>query len=250
EEMAKYATHMALLDEGQLILQGSPKKVLYSKKFEKVLTAPLSIKTAKVLMDNKKLKDKILGWGELVNKVKLGRKKKKKVRQRKEPILALENVSYLYPETKSGVSDINLKIYKNEILGIIGPNGSGKTTLAKLLLGLVKPKKGKIKLNGQVITKLSVSDRAKLIGFVTQDPMDMFFEINIKDECAAGPKFLELLEPEKRAEKTLKNLGLWKYKERHPDSISGGEKSLLGLADILVNNPEILLLDEPEFGLD
>lgn len=251
EEFTRHATRMALLDKGKMIIEGKPEEVLYSQEIEKVLTAPLSIKTAKALIEKKKLNEKTLSWQDLLNKSVFRTTRKRKIKRKpEEKILLLGNVSYLYPETKRGVKDINLEVFQNEILGIVGANGSGKTTLAKLILGLLKPKKGKIELGEKHIVKLSISDRAKNIGYVTQDPMDMFFEVNIWDEVAAGPKFLKLSNPKNRAEKVLKDLNLWQYKEKHPDSLSGGEKSLLGLADILVNNPEILLLDEPEFGLD
>lgn len=251
EEVARYATHMALLDKGRLVLTGSPEKVLYSQKMEEILTPPLSVKTAKALIEKKKLKEKTLGWQDLLNKTTFKQSGfKSKSKKKEETILKLKNISFTYPGTKRGLKEINLKVNKNEILGIVGANGSGKTTLAKLILGLLKPKIGKIELSGEEITKLSTSERAKKIGYVTQDPMDMFFEINIWDEVAAGPKFLKLSQPKERAEKILKELNLWPYREKHPDSISGGEKSLLGIADILVNDPEILLLDEPEFGLD
>jgi len=251
EEVARYATQMALLDKSKLVLAGKPEEVLYSPKLEEILTMPLSVKTAKALIEKKKLKERVVSWQDLQKKIvfKQARKKKKK-KEKGETILNLEKVTFTYPGTKRGLKEINLKVNKNEILGIVGANGSGKTTLAKLILGLLKPKRGKIELSGEEITKLSTSERARKIGYVTQDPMDMFFEINIWDEVASGPKFLKLSEPKKRAERTLKELNLWQYKEKHPDSISGGEKSLLGIGDILVNDPEILLLDEPEFGLD
>jgi energy-coupling factor transport system ATP-binding protein len=251
EEVARYATQMALLDKGKLILEGKPEEVLYSPKLEEILTTPLSVKTAKALIKKNKLKEKVVSWQDLLDRTNFKQaRKKKQIKKKEETILNLENVFYSYPGTREGVKDINLKLNKNEILGIVGANGSGKTTLAKLILGLLKPKKGKIKLAGKDITKLSTFERAKKIGYVTQDPMDMFFEVNILDEVAAGPKFLKLSEPKKRAERILKELNLWQYREKHPDSISGGEKSLLGIGDILVNEPEILLLDEPEFGLD
>lgn len=246
EEIARYATQMALLDKGNLIMSGKPEQVLYSQELEKILTTPPSVKIAKTLK-----KKRVLSWEGLLDEVKFKTKKsKKKKRIPKEQILDLENISYFYPGTRKGVKDINLRIYKNEILGIVGANGSGKTTLAKSILGLLKPKRGKIELGGKNISKLSTSERAKKIGYVTQDPMDMFFETNIWDEVAAGPKFLDFPQPKEKAKKVLKKLNLWQYKDKHPDSISGGEKSLLGIADILVNEPEILVLDEPEFGLD
>ncbi len=251
EEVARYATQMALLNKGKLVLEGKPEEVLYSSKLEEILTIPLSVKTAKALIKKKKLKEKVVSWQDLEKRVAFKQvRKKKKIKGKKEAILNMENVSYFYSGTRRGVKDINLEINDNEILGVVGANGSGKTTLAKLILGLLKPKKGKIELKGNEISKISASEKAKKIGYVTQDPMDMFFEVNIWDEVAAGPKFLKLSQPKERAGKILKQLNLWQYREKHPDSISGGEKSLLGISDILVNDPEILLLDEPEFGLD
>lgn len=167
-----------------------------------------------------------------------------------KPILELKNISFFYPESNNGVKDVSLSISEDEILGLIGANGSGKTTLAKIILGLLKPKKGKIEFGRKEITKLDVFKRARRIGYVTQDPIEMFFENSVFEEVRAGPKFLSLFNPEKKAEKALKLLNLWHYKDKHPDSLSGGEKRLLSIADILVNDPEILILDEPEFGLD
>jgi energy-coupling factor transporter ATP-binding protein EcfA2 len=147
EEVARYTTHMALLDKGKLILTGKPEEVLYSSKIEEILTTPLSVKAAKALIKKKKIKKKIVSWQDLQPEIALKTTRKKKAKKKqKEKILSLENISYFYPGTRRGVRDINLKINKNEILGIVGANGSGKTTLAKLILGLLKPKKGKIGL--------------------------------------------------------------------------------------------------------
>ena len=143
-----------------------------------------------------------------------------------------------------------MPFYEKEIVGIIGANGSSKTTLAKLILGLLKPQQGKIELKGKDITKLSTSERAKQIGYVTQNPIDMLFEENVLKECMFGPKCLKLDNPEKRAKDTLAKMDLLKYKDKHPDSLSGGERSKLAIADILASQGAILVLDEPEFGLD
>ncbi len=250
EHIAEYADRMVLLNEGKLVEEGKPEQVLYSKRLDEILTAPLSIKAAKLLQSKKKLKEKILGWQQLIAKIKLRCRDIRKIKRSSGMMLQLQDISFSYPEGKKGIAGVNLSVSKNEILGIVGANGSGKTTLAKLILGLLKPSRGKITLSGEEITRQDVSQRARRIGYVTQDPIDMFFETNVLAECAFGPKCFGMSSPEKRAEATLKSLNIYKYKDSHPDSLSGGEKSLLGMADILVSDPEILLLDEPEFGLD
>jgi len=251
EQVSRFADKIILMKEGRLVLEDSPREVLYDKKLEEILTAPLPVKIAK-----KRGLEGVIDWQKLVKNFKLKKKtetphKKPSVSRGKEKsILGLRNISFDYPEGITGIKNVNLDIYQGEILGIIGANGSGKTTLAKVILGLLTPSKGEIKLRNKNITKIDTSQRAKSIGYVTQDPMEMFFEISVLNECMFGPKCLGLSNPEKRAKETLRKLDLLKYKDKHPDSLSGGEKSKLAIADILVNNPEILLLDEPEFGLD
>lgn len=243
----EHTTHMGVMNEGKLVLSGDPKDIVYSDDFSKIMPAPLFVNLAR----NCGVSNKPLSWEELLpNLGALNVQNKDIENEKTEEKLVLDNVSFNYPGTKKGVDTVSISMNKGEILGIVGANGSGKTTLAKAILGLVTPSSGKVVLNRVDITKLSLDERARKIGYATQDPLDMFFENTLVDEVAAGPKFLNIDEPKFLAEKALEQFDLLKYKEKHPDSISGGEKSKLGIADILVNNTEILLLDEPEFGLD
>lgn len=245
-QIAKIATHMGVLSEGKLVLNDTPKKVLYSNDFSKILPQPLFIQAAKKIG----LAKRPLSWKEILPEIKIKSTKKKQVTLQKEKILSLENISFTYPDSKEGVQNINFTLTKGQIFGIVGSNGAGKSTLAKVILGLLKPKRGQIIFKGTNITHLPIETRAKHIGYLTQDPTDMFFESTLLDEVSAGPKFLNQLNPIKKAEEMLKLFRLWQYKDKHPDSISGGEKSRLGLADIVANDTSILILDEPEFGLD
>jgi energy-coupling factor transport system ATP-binding protein len=247
ENISGKADELVLINKGKIIKKDTLKQLLYYQDFDKVLELPLSIKASKKL----KIKNKPVNWTEVLKNKKFKTKlKSSELKKNKKIILKLENINFHYPNSSNGVENINLKLYKNEVLGLIGSNGSGKTTLAKIILGFLKPNKGKVILNNENIKKLNTKQKAKKIGYVTQDPIDMFFEESLIKEVSFGPKCLELNNPEKIAEKTLEKLSLIKYKDKHPDSLSGGEKSLLGIADILANDPEILLLDEPEFGLD
>lgn len=245
-QIAGIATHMAVLSAGKLILNDTPEKTIYSNSFSKILPQPLFVQAAQKIG----LAQNPLSWKEILPQIKLKLAAIKPAARQKENLLSLENITYTYPESKEGIHNVNLDVARGQIFGIIGPNGSGKSTLAKVILGLLKPKSGRVMFEGTNITRLPTETRAQSIGYLTQDPSDMFFESTLLNEVSAGPKFLNLPDPHKKAEETLKLFKLWQYKDKHPDSISGGEKSRLGLADIYANNTSILILDEPEFGLD
>lgn len=243
EQVARYADRIALMSKGKIVMEGKTREVLYSKKLEEVLAIPSSIRVAKSL----KLRNVIDWLGLRDTKLKINKEKVKE--QKQLDLIELDNISYSY-NGRLALDNISLSVKKGEIFGLIGPNGSGKTTIAKIILGLLKPKNGNIILNGKNITKLETYERARKIGYVTQNPIEMLFESSVLLECSFGPKCLGMKDPEERAKKTLEILSLIKYKDKHPDSLSGGERSKLAIADILVNEPEVLLLDEPEFGLD
>ncbi|MBI4099584.1 ATP-binding cassette domain-containing protein [Candidatus Microgenomates bacterium] len=241
------ATQIVVIKDGDLVLQGPPKKVFYSDLLSSILPPPLFVQASQKL----KLTDRPLSWQGLLPKTTARRTRTNKtLSPTSRPLLSLKNVSFIYPDSHRGIKSVSVNVNKGEIFGLIGANGSGKTTLAKLIIGLLRPQSGQVFLDNTNVTHLPIHQRARSIGYVTQDPLDMFFETDLWKEVAAGPRFLGLPDPKSLAHQTLQELNLWKYKDVHPDSISGGEKSLLGLADIFVFNPMVLLLDVPEFGLD
>ena len=166
----------------------------------------------------------------------------------KPSAVELLGVSYIYPNGNVGVSGLDLRIYQGEIVGIVGHNGSGKSTLAKLILRIIEPTGGVIKVYGQDIRR--IGQIAKAIGYVTQNPGDMLFETNVLAECSFGPENLGFPNPSEAALLALRELRIDEHVGRDPRSLSGGQQRLLSLADILACEPRILILDEPEFGLD
>ncbi len=164
-------------------------------------------------------------------------------------MLKVEDLCYEY-ESGFKLKNINFEVKGGESIGIVGENGSGKTTLVKNLIGLLRPKSGKILLNGRDTSKMSVAEIARTIGFVFQNPDNQIFASTVKEEVSFGPQNLKMDNIEEIVEDVLKKTDLFKYKDSHPFKLSGGEKQRLALASILVMNPKILILDEPTSGLD
>ena len=153
-------------------------------------------------------------------------------------------------QLKNIINGINLKIDEGKFVAITGPNGSGKSTLTKLIVGIIKPTSGQILYNGQDITEMSITDRAKLgISFAFQQPV-RFKGIKVLDllRIAAG-KQLTISE----ACEYLSEVGLCArdYINREVDaSLSGGELKRIEIATIIARGTELSVFDEPEAGID
>lgn len=131
------------------------------------------------------------------------------------------------------------------IVGIIGENGAGKTTLIKTLSGVLKSKKGKVKLNQKVLSK---KERMKRSYFVMQDVDYQLFTDSVKEELLLGNKRNDILE--RNIKDVLSVLELTDYEDKHPMSLSGGQKQRVSIAAAAVNNADIIFFDEPTSGLD
>lgn len=172
----------------------------------------------------------------------------------KDLIINLENISYTYPASDTIVLDhLDLKLYRGNRIGVIAPNGSGKTTLFNIIMGLVKPDAGNIEIFGnQVCSEKDFEKVRRKIGLLFQDSDDQLFSPTVLEDVAFGP--LNLGQNPDKAKKialnTLDELGLNGFENRITYKLSGGEKRMVALATILAMKPEVLLLDEPNTGLD
>ena len=168
-------------------------------------------------------------------------------------MLELKNVSYEVDEEndyKEIIKDLSLKVNNKKFIAVTGPNGGGKSTLAKLIVGIYKPTSGRIFFNGEDITEMSITDRAKAgISFAFQQPV-RFKGIKVKDliSLASGKKISVA-----KACDYLSEVGLCAkdYIDREVDaSLSGGEIKRIEIATLLARDKELAVLDEPEAGID
>lgn len=164
-------------------------------------------------------------------------------------MLELKNVSF-FKDNKHILKNINLKIDNSKLIAITGPNGSGKSSLAKIIMGIFTPDSGQILFNGQDITNLDITERAKLgIGFAFQQPV-RFKGLTVKDliNIAAGNN-IKLSE----ACDYLSDVGLCakEYLNREiTSSLSGGELKRIEIAMLAAKKSKLTVFDEPEAGID
>ena len=155
---------------------------------------------------------------------------------------------------KDVLKGVNLKIYKNEILCIMGGSGSGKSVMMKHLMGIIKPDKGEIIIDGENLTSASENESREIIskfGILFQGAA-LFDSMNIFDNVAFGMRRKRIPEEEikKIVPEMLKQLGLKNIELKLPSELSGGMQKRAGLARSLAVNPEIMLYDEPTTGVD
>jgi cobalt/nickel transport system ATP-binding protein len=168
-------------------------------------------------------------------------------------VIDLENIALSYPDGRSVLSEVSFQLPEGARAGLIGPNGSGKTTLFHLIMGLVPPTRGSIRLFGrQMQTEKDFRRARKKIGLVFQNADDQLFSPTVIEDVAFGPLNLGASSAQTReiAQETLEQLNLSGFEDRIAYRLSGGEKKLVALATVLAMDPELLLMDEPTTGLD
>jgi energy-coupling factor transport system ATP-binding protein len=170
----------------------------------------------------------------------------------------LHDVTYSYQtKNRSGrsvIDGVNLFIQQGECVGVIGHEGAGKTTLLQLMMGLLKPVGGTIKVDGVDIWRKQelVSELRRQIGFAFQFPEQQFFRETVEDELRYAPENFGNLAGFMKPGEALSAFGIHpeQYLNRSPFSLSMGEARLIALSTLLMTRPQALLLDEPTVGLD
>ena len=171
----------------------------------------------------------------------------------KQPFIQFRDVSFSYSPSRPVLRGVDFSLFPDERVALVGPNGAGKTTFLHLLVGLLKPDKGRIWAFGK--ERRSEQDFYEVrvrAGLVFQDSDDQLFCPTVLEDVAFGPLNLGKSPQEATdiSRKVLQGLGMDGFEERITHKLSYGEKRLIALATVLAMEPAVLLLDEPTNGLD
>jgi ABC-type multidrug transport system ATPase subunit len=164
--------------------------------------------------------------------------------------IAINNLTQVYENGKTALDDINLEITSG-LFGLLGPNGAGKTTLMRILVTLIKPTLGKISINEYDLQKDRKHIR-RLLGYLPQD-FSTFPKIRTWEFLDYSARLVGLKSRTHRLQKVdelLEKVGLFDARDRLANKLSGGMKRRLGIAQALIGDPKILVVDEPTTGLD
>ena len=169
------------------------------------------------------------------------------------PLIEMQDVSAGYSNGHAVFENLSLRLEPGERLGLTGPNGCGKTTLLRLLVGLLKPLSGSVRIFGnEPRTEQDFGAVRREVGLLFQDSDDQLFCPTVHEDVAFGPFNLGLSHAQvhKVVHETLDLLGLRELEGRITYQLSHGQRRLVALATILAMKPRVLLLDEPTTGLD
>jgi len=256
----RYVNRVVVMDRGLIIVDAPPREAFTSPKTRAVgVAVPRVLELSERLMKRgiplkrlpltiedllEELQGRLRrggGWGG--GEVKAGAA---------EPIIEVEDVSYIYPNGVKALEDINLRINRGEFVAIMGENGAGKTTLVKHFIGLLKPTEGRVIVDGVDTSQVTVASLARKVGLVFQNPDDQLFAESVEEEIAFALRNFGYSDDivAKRVDWALHLLDIERYRDSSPFTLSGGERKRVALASVLAWDPEIVVLDEPTIGQD
>lgn len=172
----------------------------------------------------------------------------------REPIVFLSHVTAGY-NGHIALEDVSFTVHRGQFVAVLGPNGAGKTTLLRVILGIVRPQAGIVRVFGKPPWRLR--EERRLIGYVPQMSLtDLHFPVTAWDVVMMGrfsrigPTRWPGAEDREAVARAMQRVGVWHLKDRPFGQLSGGQRQRVLLARALVNEPELLLLDEPTAGVD
>ncbi len=168
-------------------------------------------------------------------------------------LIELDDVYFAYPGYAPVLQGASLALKEGERLSLTGANGAGKSTLLRVIVGLLKPSRGRVHAFGaERREEADFHDVRRLAGYVFQDPDDQLFCPTVAEDVAFGPLNLGKSRDEAMTivERVLDQLHILSFRDRITHKLSGGEKRLVTLAAVLAMEPQVLLLDEPSNALD
>ncbi|HPT32098.1 MAG TPA: ABC transporter ATP-binding protein [Prolixibacteraceae bacterium] len=165
--------------------------------------------------------------------------------------ISIEHLEKIYGNGNAALKDINLEI-SNGMFGLLGPNGAGKSTLMRILVTLMKPSSGKVIVNGQLDLQKNRREIRAMLGYLPQD-FRFFAALKTWEFLDYTARLAGMTIRSKRHEavdRMLEEVGLFEARDRNANRLSGGMKRRLGIAQALINDPKIIIVDEPTTGLD
>lgn len=243
EEVMPLAQDLVYMENGQIVAQGPVQESLkILADYEKIKNKPLAMETSfpvalRVYIKSREKEEETVpvsvGQGrQWLSGKRVVTSEHKETYEETETVITVQGVDFSYEKGKKVLEHLDWQVKKGSIYGLLGGNGAGKTTLMKLICGILKPRRGKIKTNGTV-------------RYLVQNPLSIFTEITAEDELAVCCG-----RDSKAVEEMLEKMELTEFREQNPLDLSGGQQQRLALGKVLLTKPEILLLDEPTKGMD
>lgn len=164
--------------------------------------------------------------------------------------ITIDQLSKIYPNGNRALNNVHLEI-ENGMFGLLGPNGAGKSSLMRILVTLMKPSHGKVTVNGYDLVKNRKEIR-KMLGYLPQD-FRFFSQLTTYEFLDYAARLAGMKSGKERAsavDRMLEEVGLFEARDRQANRLSGGMKRRLGIAQALINSPQIIIVDEPTTGLD
>lgn len=242
-----FVDKVIFIENGEILEINSPRNIGSNINSNKLLlNLPVFIRIGKALgwvnypLTVKEARLNLSKYRDDVQDLKINNKENNK------ELIQIKGVYFKYHQLQNDIlSNLDLTIYASEVFSIIGSNGSGKTTLLKIMCHLLEPYYGNLYLNGKNLKKYSNKELYyQNITYLPQNPSEILFKMTVREDLnydqIHNQEILDLFD----------NLEITSLLDKHPDDLSGGEIQKVGIAKVLLQEPKIILLDEPTKGLD
>jgi len=262
DRVIQHVDRLIVLDRGRVVADGSTRDVL-DKSYQEL--AEIGVGMPPIIKLAHELENRGINVNGVPLTVKEGRIMLNGVFQKtsgplpqgdekgdSKPVVEVEKLWHVYPEGPTALKSVSLRIGEGEFIAIMGRNASGKTTLVKHFNSLLKPTRGMVTVDGIDTRKATITELARKVGFVFQNPNDHLFADTVEEEIGFTLRNLGLENGEirRRINEILERFKLKEYRGQYPRSLSGGEKQRVALASVLAIQPKILILDEPTRGME